>query len=319
MSQQSIIQIRNLSKSYKDIDVLKNINLEVEKGGVFALLGSNGAGKTTTIKILTTLVKPDAGSVNLAGHDVLNDSKGVRKHIALTGQFAAVDEMLTGRENLWMIGRLLNINPLEERIAELLEAFELADAADRSVSTYSGGMKRKIDIAMSLIGNPDVIFLDEPTTGLDPQSRKAMWHMIERLAKTGVTIFLTTQYLEEAEALADVIAILDKGHIVAQGSYEALREIISDNVIKLRFGSHEDMNRAKLLISDVSTIIFQEGSELTIESHSAVDTMTKVLSRLQANRITLTDFEKRKASLEEIYMEIINTETKKGDEHAISS
>ncbi|MRS01908.1 ATP-binding cassette domain-containing protein [bacterium] len=219
------IQVRGLQKSYKSLHVLKGVDFEVDKGSIFALLGSNGAGKTTIVKILTTLLKQDGGSAIVNGFDVSAKPDGVRRSISLTGQFAAVDEILTGRENLVMIARLRHLaNP--SRIAEvLLTRFGLTDAADRRVATYSGGMKRRLDIAMSLLGNPQVIFLDEPTTGLDPEGRNEVWKTIKELAANGTTVFLTTQYLEEAEQLADRIIILHEGRIIANGTLDELKKL----------------------------------------------------------------------------------------------
>lgn len=212
------ISVSSLKKHFQDKEVLKGIDFSVFYGTIYTLLGSNGAGKTTTIRILTTQIKADSGQVKIAGYDVLKNPKKVRENISLTGQFSAVDNILTGKENLIMMGRLYHLSSPEKKAYELLEYFGLSDVANKTVSTYSGGMKRKLDIAMSLVGNPKVIFLDEPTTGLDPQSRHSMWNMIQELNRSGVTIFLTTQYLEEAEQLADKIAILDKGHIIDRKS-----------------------------------------------------------------------------------------------------
>jgi len=215
-----------LKKSYKRLHVLKGVDLEVEKGSIFALLGSNGAGKTTIIKILTTLLKPDGGTATVNGFDVESKSDYVRQSISLTGQFAAVDEVLTGRENLIMIARLRHINNPREVTSDLLKRFGLADAADRRVSTYSGGMRRRLDLAMSLVGKPQLIFLDEPTTGLDPEARNETWKIVKELADSGTTVFLTTQYLDEAEQLADRIAILHEGKIIASGTLEELKKLI---------------------------------------------------------------------------------------------
>ena len=218
------IQVTGLQKSYKDQYVLKGVDFEVEKGQIFALLGSNGAGKTTIIKILTTLLKLDAGTAIVNGFDVMAQPQEVRQSISLTGQFAAVDEILTGRENLIMIARLRHLDSPRQISEDLLNRFGLAGAADRKVSTYSGGMRRRLDIAMSLVGTPQLIFLDEPTTGLDPEGRMEVWKTVQELAKNGITIFLTTQYLEEAEQLADRIAILHEGKIIANGTLAELKK-----------------------------------------------------------------------------------------------
>jgi ABC-2 type transport system ATP-binding protein len=223
--QNQAIQVKGLQKSYKKLHVLKGVDFEVEKGSIFALLGSNGAGKTTIVKILTTLLKPDGGSAFVNGFEVVSKDDDVRQSISLTGQFAAVDEILTGRENLIMIARLRHLKNPRQVADELLKRFGLIEAADRRVSTYSGGMRRRLDIAMSLVGKPQLIFLDEPTTGLDPEARIEVWKTVKELANNGTTVFLTTQYLEEAELLADRIAILHEGRIIANGTLAELKKL----------------------------------------------------------------------------------------------
>ncbi|KPU42883.1 daunorubicin/doxorubicin resistance ATP-binding protein DrrA [Oxobacter pfennigii] len=219
------IEVKGLNKSYKKLHVLKGVDFEVEKGSIFALLGSNGAGKTTIVKILTTLLKQDGGTAAINGFDVAAKPDYVRQSISLTGQFAAVDEILTGRENLIMIAKLRHLNNPRDVAEDLLNRFGLTGAASRRVSTYSGGMRRRLDIAMSLVGKPQLIFLDEPTTGLDPEGRIEVWKVVKELANTGTTVFLTTQYLEEAEQLADRIAILHEGKIIVSGTLEELKKL----------------------------------------------------------------------------------------------
>jgi ABC-2 type transport system ATP-binding protein len=220
------LQVRGLEKSYDDVQVLRGVDFEVARGSIFALLGSNGAGKTTVVKILSTLLRPDAGRASVVGFDVVTDGSKVRESISLTGQFAAVDDTLTGRENLVLVARLRHLRAAGAIADELLSRFQLTDAAPRRVATYSGGMRRRLDIAMSLIGAPPVIFLDEPTTGLDPQSRAEVWHSIRALADGGTTVLLTTQYLDEAEQLADRIAILHDGRIIAGGTLAELKQLL---------------------------------------------------------------------------------------------
>ena len=220
------IDIRDLRKAYKGNEVLKGVELAVSPGSIFALLGSNGAGKTTTVRILSTLLGADSGTAQVNGFDVAQDPGRVRESISLTGQFAAVDEVLTGRENLMLVARLRHLQNSGAIADELLEKFSLTEAGIRKVSTYSGGMRRRLDIAMSLIGDPEVIFLDEPTTGLDPQTRIEVWGSIKALARGGTTILLTTQYLDEAEQLADRIAILHEGRIIANGTLAELKELL---------------------------------------------------------------------------------------------
>ena len=218
--------MQGLEKSYKELHVLRGVDFDVARGSIFALLGSNGAGKTTVVKILSTLLKPDAGTAAVDGFDVAAQPADVRESISLTGQFAAVDEILTGRENLVLVARLRHLKDAGRIADDLLARFQLTDAAERRVATYSGGMRRRLDIAMSLIGNPPVIFLDEPTTGLDPQSRIEVWNSVKELAGHGTTVLLTTQYLDEAEQLADRIAILHEGRIIANGTLAELKQLL---------------------------------------------------------------------------------------------
>ncbi|MDR9852335.1 ATP-binding cassette domain-containing protein [Paenibacillus sp. VCA1] len=219
------IQVKGLRKSFKDTEVLKGVDFEVKRGEIFALLGSNGAGKTTIIRILTTLLKQDGGTATVNGFDVASKPENVRHAISLTGQFAAVDEILTGRENLMMIAKLRHLKNPRQVADDMLKRFGLTDAADRKASTYSGGMRRRLDIALSLVGNPQIIFLDEPTTGLDPEARIEVWKTVKELSDGGTTIFLTTQYLDEAEQLADRIAILHEGRIIANGTLTELKKL----------------------------------------------------------------------------------------------
>jgi ABC-2 type transport system ATP-binding protein len=220
------IRVRNLQKSFKEVHVLRGVDFDVATGSIFALLGSNGAGKTTIVRILSTLLRADAGTATVEGLDVATDALRVRESISLTGQFAAVDEILTGRENLILVAKLRHLPNPAEVADELLARFELTDAASRKVSTYSGGMRRRLDIAMSLIGRPKVIFLDEPTTGLDPEARLEVWRVVKELAGRGTTVLLTTQYLDEAEQLADRIAILHEGRIIADGTLAQLKLLL---------------------------------------------------------------------------------------------
>lgn len=233
MKNSEAIRVEGLRKRFKNRPVLKNVSFSIKRGTVFALLGANGAGKSTTVNILSTLLKADDGEAYVCGFNVREQATEVRRHIGLTGQFATVDDLLTGRENLEMIGELsgLRRKEVKERIPELLHRFELTDAADRRISTYSGGMRRKLDLAASLIAQPEVLFLDEPTTGLDPRSRQETWRLVEELSKGGATIFLTTQYLEEADRLADDIAVLHDGALVAQGTAAELKQLAGANTL----------------------------------------------------------------------------------------
>jgi ABC-2 type transport system ATP-binding protein len=243
-----MIELVGLTKAYRSVRVLDGVDLRVPKGSVFSLLGPNGAGKTTTVRILATLLRPDAGRATVGGFDVVRERHQVRRLISLTGQFAAVDELQTGEENLRMMGRLARLSRAEarQRATELIQRFDLTAAARRRVGTYSGGMRRRLDIAASLVGRPSVIFLDEPSTGLDPQSRLTMWQVVEGLAAEGVTVFLTTQYLEEAERLAETIAVLDGGRIIAQGTAAELKQRVAAQRLDLTGASeaaYADLNR----------------------------------------------------------------------------
>ena len=266
----NMIVVSGLKKSFKINRVLRNVTFTVRKGSIFALLGSNGAGKTTVVKILSTLMKPDSGNVTINGLDVVRQGYYVRECISLTGQFTAVDEVLTGRENLNLIGQLKRLNNVKNKVNEWLSFFHLQDAADSKVSTYSGGMRRRLDIAMSLMGKPQIIFLDEPTTGLDPQNRIAMWDLVKELAAGGTTVFLTTQYLEEAEYLADYIAILHGGEILAEGTPQYLKTIMPQRGAQLNFQSEEQAAEAMALLNE--------------------------------NGITIDSFEQKLPSLEEVFL-----------------
>lgn len=271
---ETMIDVSGLKKSYKANHVLKDVSFTVRKGSVFALLGSNGAGKTTVVKILSTLMKPDSGKATINGFDVVRQGYYVRECISLTGQFTAVDEVLTGRENLNLIGQLKRLNNVKNKVNEWLSFFHLQDAADSKVSTYSGGMRRRLDIAMSLMGKPQIIFLDEPTTGLDPQNRIAMWDLVKELAAGGTTVFLTTQYLEEAEYLADYIAILHGGEILAEGTPQYLKTIMPQRGAQLNFQNEEQAAEAMALLN---------------ENGITIDSFEQKLPSLEKVFLTLTD------------------------------
>ncbi len=302
---ENAIEIKGLEKSFKNVKVLRGINLTVRQGSVFALLGSNGAGKTTTIRILSTLLKADKGETMVCGYDVLRQPERVREAISLTGQSAAVDNILTGRENLRMIGKLRHLSDARQQADALLERFDLTDAADRKVASYSGGMRRRLDLAMGLLGSPSLMFLDEPTTGLDPQSRIAMWDIIKGLGARGTTVFLTTQYLEEAEQLADHIAILDKGEIVAQGSAEELKKTLPHSHVNLSFYSLEDLRKAKKLLHGFETSADDENLSLSVTTDGSVKDITKVLGLLE-NAVTVTEFALKQPTLEDVFLKLVN-------------
>jgi ABC-2 type transport system ATP-binding protein len=273
--------VRGLRKSYGDQVVLDGIDLSVASGTTYSLLGPNGAGKTTMIEILTTLVRPDAGAAWVAGHDLARNPDAVRGAIGVTGQFSAVDSLLTGQENLTLMADLHHLGRAggRRRVAELLERFELTEAAGKPSSTYSGGMRRRLDLAMTLVGRPQLIFLDEPTTGLDPRSRRTMWEIIRELVADGVTIFLTTQYLDEADELADRIAVLDHGRIVAEGTPEDLKRRIPGGHVALRFADPASLEAGTRTVGDAAT---RDDAALTLQvaGNGDVRSLKTLLDRL---------------------------------------
>ncbi|MBC1889289.1 ATP-binding cassette domain-containing protein [Listeria booriae] len=302
---ETVISVNNLEKSYKNVDVLKKINFTVKKGSIFALLGSNGAGKTTTIRILTTLTKPDRGDAQVCGADVVKQGNKVREAISLTGQSAAVDDILTGRENLRLIAKLRHLPNAKEVADELLERFNLTDAADRALATYSGGMRRRLDLAMSLVGTPSVIFLDEPTTGLDPQSRMAMWKIIRELADGGTTVFLTTQYLEEAEQLADQIAILNEGTIVADGTVAELKQLLPNGHLELRFAELDEAKQAEVALAAYKPALDEAAQIVTVTMDGTVKQMMAILGELEGANIPVLEFSQKSPTLEDVFLKIV--------------
>ncbi|MBC1918614.1 ATP-binding cassette domain-containing protein [Listeria booriae] len=302
---ETVISVNNLEKSYKNVDVLKKINFTVKKGSIFALLGSNGAGKTTTIRILTTLIKPDRGDAQVCGADVVKQGNKVREAISLTGQSAAVDDILTGRENLRLIAKLRHLPNAKKVADELLERFNLTDAADRALATYSGGMRRRLDLAMSLVGTPSVIFLDEPTTGLDPQSRMAMWKIIRELADGGTTVFLTTQYLEEAEQLADQIAILNEGTIVADGTVAELKQLLPNGHLELRFAELDEAKQAEVALAAYTPALDEAAQIVTMTMDGTVKQMMAILGELEGANIPVLEFSQKSPTLEDVFLKIV--------------
>ena len=301
------IEVRSLSKSYKKVQVLEDVSFDVRKGTVFALLGSNGAGKTTTINILTTLIKADGGTAVVAGYDVASRPDKVRGEISLTGQFAAVDNRLTGRENLQLMGDLRHVADSRKTATELLRRFGLEDAADRGVSTYSGGMRRRLDIAMSLIGSPSVIFLDEPTTGFDPQARNDMWRTIGTLADGGTTVFLTTQYLDEADELADTIAVLHQGRIVASGTAGELKKLVPGGLIQLAFHDEATRDAAAEVLGRSYAAAKGEGATVTITTDGSVSQVAGTFVALRDAHIEPTEFSQKEPTLDDVFLKLTGT------------
>ncbi|TQM30632.1 ATP-binding cassette domain-containing protein [Nocardia bhagyanarayanae] len=305
----SAIAVSGLRKAYGDKVVLDGIDLDVRAGTIFSLLGPNGAGKTTTVNVLSTLTAADGGSVRVAGHDVATEAKAVRAAIGVTGQFAAVDELLTGHENLQLMVDLTG-TPAEEGkriVTELLKRFELTEAAQQPASTYSGGMRRKLDLAMTLVGNPRIIFLDEPTTGLDPRSRRTMWSIIRDLVADGVTIFLTTQYLEEADQLADRIAVLDQGRLVAQGTPDELKRQIPGTHVRLRFTDITQLEAAARLFPDSTRD--DEALTLRVPSDGGTRSLRALLDRLDEYSLGAEEFSVHTPDLDDVFLTLTGRTT----------
>jgi ABC-2 type transport system ATP-binding protein len=299
------ITVEGLKKSYKKHEVLQGVDFTVEAGTIFALLGSNGAGKTTTINILTTLIAADGGKASVNGNDVAAQADAVRKSISLTGQFAAVDDILTGRENLELIGDLRHVENPAQTAMELLERFGLTEAADRPAVTYSGGMRRRLDIAMSLIGEPSIVFLDEPTTGLDPEARNDMWKAIRKLADNGTTIFLTTQYLEEADELADTIALLHEGKIVANGTASELKKLVPGGMVELTFHDKSQLQHALPVLQGQYKVTHPEGSlVVTVAAGNRASEIAELFIRLRDAHIEPSDFSQKVPTLDDVFFKL---------------
>ncbi len=298
------IVAEGVCKSYGDHLVLDRVNLAVEQGTILALLGPNGAGKTTMVRILSTLIPADSGSMCVVGRDVVSDPNGVRAAIGVTGQFSAVDNLLTGAENLQLMADLRHLgrDAGQQRVSELLAQFDLTDAAHRLLSTYSGGMRRRLDLAMTLVDRPSVIFLDEPTTGLDPRSRLTMWEIIRELASAGVTLLLTTQYLDEADQLADRIAVLDHGRIVAEGTPEELKGRIPGGHVRLHFADPHMLRRASMLLP--TGLSAADQLVLQIPANGTVDSLREVLNELHEAAIDVERLSIHTADLDDVFLAV---------------
>jgi ABC-2 type transport system ATP-binding protein len=296
------IQVRGLRKSYGRQVVLDGIDFEIAQGTVFSMLGPNGAGKTTTVQILSTLISADEGHVLVAGHDLSREPDAVRAAIGVTGQFSAVDKFLTGEENLVLMADLRHMGKREgrRRAAELLDRFDLAEAAGKPVSTYSGGMQRRLDLAMTLIGDPRIIFLDEPTAGLDPRSRRTMWQIVRGLVASGVTIFLTTQYLEEADQLSDRVAVLDHGKLVAQGTAAELKRLVPGGHISLQFADATALERAALVLAPTSRD--DEALTLQLLGGGDVRSLKSMLDRLDDTGIEVDGLTVHTPDLDDVFL-----------------
>jgi ABC-2 type transport system ATP-binding protein len=308
-TRQPAVVVTGVRKSFSETAVLDGVDLTVSEGTIFALLGPNGAGKTTMVRILSTLIPPGSGDAQVAGHDVVDDPDGVRASIGVTGQFSAVDELLTGKENLQLMSDLNHLGRVagRARVDELLARFDLVDVADRPVSTYSGGLRRRLDLAMTLIGSPRVIFLDEPTTGLDPRSRRQMWDDIRNLAAAGVTIFLTTQYLDEADALADRIAVLDHGRIVAEGTPGELKRRIPGGHIRLQFADVSALHAAAAVLGGAAPD--EERLALRVSGTADVPSLRRLLAQLDDARIAVAELSIHSPDLDDVFFAVTGQPT----------
>jgi ABC-2 type transport system ATP-binding protein len=306
---QSIVRADRVEKRFGHIEALAGVSLEIASGIIYALLGPNGAGKTTLIRVLTTLIKPDGGSATVAGIDVVRDPTAVRNRIGLAGQFAAVDEYLTGREAVEMVGRLYNLSPrtARDRAAEVLERFSLAADADRLVRTYSGGMKRRLDLAASLVGRPDVLFLDEPTTGLDPHSRRQLWEAIRRMVGGGTTVLLTTQYLEEADQLADRILVIDHGKAIAEGTSDELKGLVGAERIEVTVTAGEALERAQRVLARFAVGEQQADARsrsLITPIAGGAAVLTQALRELDRAQVAVQDVGLRRPTLDDVFLSL---------------
>ena len=309
------IEVGNLVKGYEGVPVLHDVSFTVRRGTVFALLGAKGSGKTTTINVLTTLIKADAGAASVAGFDVAEQPSKVREQISVTGQFAAVDDVLTARENLVLMGELRHVADPGQTAADLLDKLELNEAADRRLLTYSGGMRRRLDIAMSLVGDSPIIFFDEPTTGLDPKGRTDMWLTIRQLVENGTTVFLTTQYLEEADRLADEIAILHGGRIVASGTPDELKAMVPTGLVELEFGEEAQLSAAQRALVEQHEA-GRVDSKLVVATTGSVAEIADMFIRLKDSGIEPTGFSQRLPTLDDVFFKFLDEEEE--DRHASS-
>ena len=316
-----IITVENMRKSFGAIKALDGVDLQVGQGTVLGLLGPNGAGKTTLVRILATLLPPDSGTARVAGFDVVREAVSLRYIIGLTGQYTAVDENLTGRENLEMVGRLYHIDKVESRSRanDLLERFSLTDAANRTAKTYSGGMRRRLDLAASLVARPQVLFLDEPTTGLDPRSRLALWEVIRDLVRDGTTVLLTTQYMDEADRLADTITVIDRGRVIAEGTSEELKARSGGEIVRIIVSDHGQIAAAAELVNSLSSdspLVLPEMGQISISVKDGTSILADIVRKLDGARISISDIALTQPTLDDVFLSLTGRTTEVSEDGA---
>lgn len=310
-----VIKVENVVKHYGDVKALDGVSVSIKRGQVFGLLGPNGAGKTTLVKTMATLLRPQEGSIIIDGIDVIAHPDRIRPCIGLAGQFASVDEFLTGRENLHMVGRLYHMKraKVEQRAKEVLELLGLTDAADRTVKTYSGGMRRRIDLAASLVSEPEILFLDEPTTGLDPRTRIELWHIIGQLIEAGTTILLTTQYLEEADALADYIAIIDHGKLITQGTADELKDQLGDDVVEFKLKDSQDKDTALKAVNSVAKkkpTYDKQTNKVSVPVVEGSKSLLRIVRALDEHKVEPAEISLHRPSLDDVFLSLTGKKTK---------
>lgn len=319
MSHEIAIEIKDLYKSFKSVDVLKGVNLSVKRGTMLALLGPNGAGKTTIVRVLSTLLPFDSGTVTIDGFDLPKHAHDVRSRIGLTGQYAAVDEYLSAQQNLVMMGQLYHLTKAdaERRATELIQEFDLIEAKDRAAKTYSGGMRRRLDLALSLIATPPILFLDEPTTGLDPRSRLVIWNIVQKLLDQGTTILLTTQYLEEADKLADQIAVLDNGQIIAQGTADELKSRVGKERLEITIEKESNFAHAVAAVMGENKEVTESERKISISTDGTVADLKRTLDAMSAAGVEVETFSLHKPTLDDVFLALTGHDTSTNpDNHA---
>lgn len=309
------VEVKNIKKYYGEVKALDGVSLRVDKGKIYGLLGPNGAGKTTVVRTLATLIEPDSGEVTIGGLDVVEHSTQVRRMIGLAGQFAAVDDYLTGRETLMMVARLYHVPKKEakKRADELLRRLSLQDAADRPAKTYSGGMRRRLDLGASLVGKPEILFLDEPTTGLDPRTRQELWELIRELVAEGRTLLLTTQYLEEADALCDYISIIDRGKVVKSGTASQLKSSLGRDVVELQVKDEDHENALKVVrtLTKSKPTVDEVTKSISIRASKGAEMLIKLVNSLDKAKIKPTDLAVHRPSLDDVFLAVTGKKPKR--------